>query len=94
MNKKIYFLQFFFWFFIITSCTSKEENLTSDPTNGGDTNENPTVNYADIDFSNWKVTLPVDENNNGSPDEYQPSVLVNNATYSTETTIENLTDKE
>lgn len=31
--------------------------------------------YATIDFSNWKVTLPVDENNNGSPDEYQPNVL-------------------
>ena len=35
-----------------------------------------TVEYADIDFSNWKVTLPVDENNNGSPDEYKPSQLV------------------
>ena len=35
-----------------------------------------TTSYADIDFSNWKVTLPVDENNNGSPDEYQPSVLI------------------
>jgi hypothetical protein len=36
--------------------------------------ENST--YAEIDFSNWKVTLPVDENNNGSPDEYQPDELV------------------
>ena len=36
-----------------------------------------TNQYADIDFSNWKVTLPIDENNNGSPDEYQPGVLVN-----------------
>ena len=35
------------------------------------------VQYADINFSNWKVTLPVDENNNGSPDEYQPSELIN-----------------
>ena len=34
------------------------------------------VIYADVDFSNWKVTLPVDENNNGGPDEYQPDVLV------------------
>ncbi|WP_204346800.1 polysaccharide lyase family 7 protein [Psychroserpens algicola] len=33
--------------------------------------------YAEVDFSNWKVTLPVDENNNGSPDEYQPNVLIN-----------------
>lgn len=36
-----------------------------------------TINYADIDFSHWKVTLPVDENNNGKPDEYQPSQLIN-----------------
>lgn len=33
--------------------------------------------FADINFSNWKVTLPVDENNNGSPDEYQPNQLIN-----------------
>ncbi|MEM6719408.1 MAG: polysaccharide lyase family 7 protein [Bacteroidota bacterium] len=37
----------------------------------------PVQNFADIDFSNWKVTLPVDENNNGRPDEYQPNELVN-----------------
>jgi hypothetical protein len=37
-----------------------------------------TSQYANIDFSNWKLTLPVDENNNGSPDEYQPSQLINN----------------
>jgi len=36
-----------------------------------------TTSFAEIDFSHWKVTLPVDENNNGSPDEYQPSQLVN-----------------
>lgn len=40
-------------------------------------NNPPPINYADVDFSNWKVTLPVDENNNGSPDEYQPDELVN-----------------
>ena len=39
--------------------------------------EDPTVEYADINFSNWKVTLPVDENNNGGPDEYQPSQPLN-----------------
>lgn len=33
--------------------------------------------FADIDFSNWKVTLPVDKDNNGSPDEYQPAKLIN-----------------
>ena len=36
-----------------------------------------TISYANIDFSTWKVTLPVDENNNGRPDEYQPSQLIN-----------------
>jgi hypothetical protein len=36
-----------------------------------------TTTYSDINFSNWKLTLPIDENNNGSPDEYQPDVLVN-----------------
>jgi hypothetical protein len=39
--------------------------------------EEEEITYATIDFSNWKVTLPVDENNNGSPDEYQPVALVN-----------------
>ncbi|WP_340156156.1 polysaccharide lyase family 7 protein [uncultured Winogradskyella sp.] len=43
--------------------------------------------YANIDFSNWKVTLPVDENNNGSPDEYQPSELINGA-YRANTSIQ------
>lgn len=32
--------------------------------------------YADIDFSNWKITLPIDADNNGKPDEYQPSDLM------------------
>mgnify|MGYP000527552320 CR=1 FL=1 len=36
-----------------------------------------TTTYSDINFSNWKLTLPIDDNNNGSPDEYQPDVLVN-----------------
>jgi len=39
---------------------------------------NPTTTplYAEIDFANWKVTLPVDEDNNGKPDEYQPEELI------------------
>ena len=39
--------------------------------------EEEVIEYADVDFSNWKVTLPIDENNNGSPDEYPPSQLIN-----------------
>lgn len=37
----------------------------------------PGTDDSLIDFSNWKVTLPVDEDNNGSPDEYLPSQLIN-----------------
>lgn len=40
--------------------------------------EEASKKYASIDFTHWKVTLPVDEDNNGSPDEYKPSQLVNN----------------
>lgn len=54
-----------------------------DPNDDTDTNDDSnddssdnTSDFADLDFSNWKLTLPVDENNNGSPDEYQPAVLV------------------
>ena len=39
--------------------------------------ELPESVFADINFKNWKLTLPVDENNNGSPDEYYPSELIN-----------------
>lgn len=64
----------------VASCMNNSDNEVPyyDP-NGSDNNgsNNNTTVYADIDFSNWKLTLPVDENNNGSPDEYQPSALVN-----------------
>ncbi|MGB3606246.1 MAG: polysaccharide lyase family 7 protein [Psychroserpens sp.] len=42
-----------------------------------DNDDNESSIYASIDFSNWKVTLPIDANNNGSPDEYQPDELMN-----------------
>ena len=71
MNK-IYTLQLLFLLFMVTSCSNKEDNATN-----GTIDNNPVVQYADIDFSNWKVTLPVDENNNGSPDEYKPEDLIN-----------------
>ena len=65
-------------------CSKTDEDLSDtvviiDDGNDDDEDNNnpPPVTYADINFSNWKVTLPVDENNNGSPDEYQPSQLVN-----------------
>ena len=60
------------------SCSStdtQEESIANIPTT---VNSPQTVNNsAIIDFSNWKLTLPVDQNNNGSPDEYQPNQLVN-----------------
>lgn len=46
-----------------------------------------TPKYADIDFSHWKITLPVDADNNGSPDEYQPSDLINNGYRTLEAVI-------
>lgn len=61
------------------NCANNDELERPTPTAVEPTvEETPTVtNYADINFSNWKVTLPVDENNNGKPDEYQPAELIN-----------------
>ena len=72
---------------VFCACSSDEQSLSTDtmsqPTLVNDNEPEDTVSdvdattYADINFTNWKVTLPIDENNNGSPDEYQPSQLVN-----------------
>lgn len=56
----------------------EEENKEIDEETEEQEDTTPTPKYADIDFTHWKVTLPVDEDNNGKPDEYKPSVLVNN----------------
>jgi len=67
----------------VVGCSNNDEldpptgTTPSTPSSDVPAEETPVVNYADIDFSNWKVTLPVDENNNGSPDEYQPNELIN-----------------
>lgn len=68
--------------FLIGISCSKNGDLdrptASNTTNNDDTgNTDDTVVYADVDFSNWKVTLPVDEDNNNKPDEYQPDELKN-----------------
>ncbi|MBC8753394.1 polysaccharide lyase family 7 protein [Kordia sp. YSTF-M3] len=66
----------------LANCSSNDDlerptsSTTDTPTTPPDTPPT-TINYADIDFSSWKVTLPVDENNNGGPDEYQPADLIN-----------------
>ena len=79
-------LKFVFVSFICTlllfGCSETDADVTDDTVfiddNPGSEGDDP-ITYADVDFSNWKVTLPVDENNNGSPDEYQPSDLINGA---------------
>lgn len=89
-----------FYYFIVISllifgCSSNEDNdsiipgpTSIDSSDSSDNdNQEPEQSFADIDFSNWKVTLPVDENNTGSPDEYQPADLINGG-YRTNTSIQ------
>lgn len=64
--------------FVLFNCSSESDDVVEEEIIVIEEEEEPEIanEYADIDFSSWKVTLPVDENNNGSPDEYQPSQLV------------------
>ena len=56
----------------LISCSRSEPNIPDENTNP------PEVqSYADIPLNNWKVTLPVDENNDGSPDEYAAAQIQN-----------------
>lgn len=88
MNHKPLFSKLHLFVFLALSllyCSTSETSTYAAPpdgdgANGGDDNGNGgsgTVQYAEIDFSNWKVTLPVDEDNNGSPDEYYSDTLIN-----------------
>lgn len=69
---------------VLLSCSNNKEPSDSNTNNViNDNNVNDDSNnsnnedvYADINFSNWKITLPVDEDGNGSPDEYQPDELI------------------
>ena len=67
---------------MIISCSSNEGSAPPyyDPSGGnsGGDGSSEVDQYAEINFSNWKLTLPVDEDENGSPDEYYPSDLVDN----------------
>ena len=69
--------------FILCCSSNNDENTilnnnNTSPNDTGASSDNDTSEeYADIDFSNWKVTLPVDEDGNGRPDEYKPHELVN-----------------
>lgn len=72
--------------FIINSCATSDDiqkqaviSIPEEPI----ISENPAIDvnpfapYANINFENWKVTLPVDADNNGSPDEYSAAQLKN-----------------
>lgn len=63
------------FFVVFQSCSKNEDLNTNEKVVTEEEEEEEVIVYAEIDFSNWKVTLPVDENNNGSPDEYHPEVL-------------------
>ncbi|QXP80294.1 MULTISPECIES: polysaccharide lyase family 7 protein [Winogradskyella] len=74
----------FFFAILVANCSKSEDayeefvfESVDNPDDDSGENDDTDGTFADIDFSNWKVTLPVDENNNGGPDEYQPSSLIN-----------------
>lgn len=74
-NCKAVFLAIFVSALI--GCSKSEDPIqNTNPVSNNNENEEESPAYALIDFSNWKITLPIDENNNGSPDEYQPDDLV------------------
>lgn len=77
--KKKYFWLFFVFNVLIFNCSKNNviDNQNENNEEVIEEIEDEIVEFADIDFSNWKVTLPVDEDNNGRPDEYQPSQLIN-----------------
>lgn len=59
-------------------CACSKEVAQNTEDSESDDDVSVEVVLADIDFSNWKLTLPIDEDENGSPDEYYPSDLVDN----------------
>lgn len=60
------------------SCTKNETNLPEETiVNVSNDSSQKATEYANIDFSHWKITLPVDLNNDGKPDEFQPISLIN-----------------
>lgn len=87
--KKNVFAFFASWFsnailmflaFFLFSCSKNDPGQLGEanqPENLGETIKSASSEFADIDFSHWKITLPVDINNDGKPDEYQPSSLIN-----------------
>lgn len=80
MHKITLFLSIFICLLIFNSCSEYKntESYSDDFVIGDDEiiDNNSNSEFADINFSNWKVTLPVDVDKNGSPDEYLPSSLI------------------
>ena len=80
-TSKLKFISLILVFLIaLFGCSSSDEVITQTPIIIPETpsqNTNPLSPYANISFNNWKVTLPVDDNNNGSPDEYSAAQLSN-----------------
>ena len=74
--NKNHFTILFLTLILSFSCTKSTINNDEDDIVIEEIEPEETVEFADIDFTNWKVTLPVDEDNNGSPDEYKPSQLI------------------
>ncbi|WP_417290322.1 polysaccharide lyase family 7 protein [Corallibacter sp.] len=64
---------------LMLNCSSNDDSavppriITTENSESDSNNET----YASIDFNHWKITLPVDLDDNGRPDEYQPTSLVN-----------------
>lgn len=74
----------FVFHFVLYNCSSTDEIVQ--PENNMAINpqvaSNPMSPFVNISFANWKLTLPIDANNNGSPDEYSAAQL-NNLGYRT-----------
>ncbi len=79
--KKASLFSLLFSIFFMLSCSKKsveiEDVINEEEVEEVKEPEDVAVTYADINFSNWKVTLPVDKDNSGSPDEYKPNQLIN-----------------
>ena len=76
-NRATFFFISLLMSLLFACSSSSDDSEEIEQEQQGEVEETPTPIFADIDFSNWKVTLPVDRDNNGSPDEYQPAKLVN-----------------
>lgn len=67
LSKKLYFLFgiILLLFTMILGCANQVQDLEDVPENI----------FGPIDLSQWKLTLPVDNNGDGKPDEYEPPEL-------------------